>query len=60
MPARNIIEVLRGNSDVIRANLEALRADNDALRREIATLRWILGFGLAALIAAAIAQLFGK
>ena len=41
------------------ANLIArFEAKLDAMRSELTTLRWLLGFGFAALIAAAIAQLF--
>ena len=41
------------------ANLIArFEAKLDAMRSELTTMRWLLGFGFAALIAAAIAQLF--
>ena len=56
----NAVEAIRNMAAAnIVARFESkMEAQLEALRRELSLLRWMFGFGFAALIAAAIAQLF--
>ena len=42
----------------VMAKLDAQNAQLDAMRGELSVQRWLMGLGFAALVAAAIAQLF--
>jgi hypothetical protein len=58
MAAANLIARFESKLDAQGVRLEAKIDALQALRSELATQRWLMGLGFAALVAAAIAQLF--
>ena len=45
-------------TDTMRAEIGSVRGDLNSVRGELSVQRWLMGIGFAALVAAAIAQLF--